>query len=195
MVTAKEIQAAKESMNAKGVDLPIKDGLDLPEADRGEMDLPDEPTSEEESEMPGVTRPRKGAGWWGRGSSMKAMRKGIPRDFVDGAGLCSPGRWKVNQRILPDDQFARRLRRALRDGLAKAMDQLERSRKDTKLDMKRLLLELAVGKHKVSPFPQEVVEEIRVDLRIICKQTGHGPGLPEEGDVAQAFEVLSSNVY
>ena len=55
--------------------------------------------------------------------------------------------------------------------------------------MKILLIELAVGKHKVSPSDEKIVEEIRTDLRIVCKHAGHGPGLPDTGDVVQAFEV------
>ena len=66
---------------------------------------------------------------------------------------------------------------------------LAAARNESKWDMKHLLMELAVGKHKQSPFDAAVVDEIRVELRIICKQAGFGPGLPEEGDVVQTFEV------
>ena len=73
--------------------------------------------------------------------------------------------------------------------MEKVMKKLMSDKKDDKWDMKRLLLELATGMHKESPFDSELVDEIRVDLRLVCKQSGHGPGLPEEGDVVQAFEV------
>ena len=29
-----------------------------------------------------------------------------------------------------------------------------------------------------SPFDRKVVERVRADLRIICKESGHGDGLP-----------------
>ena len=189
LITATEIQKATDLMNSKGVDRPIKDGLELQDPVEEEIVEADIPTSDEEIEMPGTYRPRKGSGWWGRGSSLKAMRKGIPRDFVDGAGLCSPGRWKIGQRILPDDHASRRIKTTLRQGLDKAMKKLMSDKKDDKWDMKRLLMELAIGRHKESPFDTQIIDDIRVELRIICKQSGHGPGLPEEGDVVQAFEV------
>ena len=40
-----------------------------------------------------------------------------------------------------------------------------------------------------SPFDQEAVAEARMDLRLICKSAGHGDGLPQEGDIVQAYEV------
>ena len=39
------------------------------------------------------------------------------------------------------------------------------------------------------PFPQEMVENLRLDLCSILKEAGFGDGLPQEGDVVQKFEV------
>ena len=108
---------------------------------------------------------------------------------MDGAGLCSPGRWSIDQRLLPDDYTSRRLRKALEEGLDRAMKEMRTRRKDEAFDMKRLLMELAIGRDETSPFDEALVEEIRTDLRIICKQAGYGPGLPEEGDAVQLFQV------
>lgn len=43
------------------------------------------------------------AGWWGAGDPIKTSTAPgrFGRDFRDGAGLCSPGRWPFEQRILP----------------------------------------------------------------------------------------------
>ena len=60
---------------------------------------------------------------------------------------------------------------------------------DPKLDLRRLLFALSNGHYKESPFDLEVVREVRCDLRILCKQAGHGDGLPRAGDVVQEFEV------
>ena len=71
-------------MNEKGVNRPIREGLDMDvrahlsddELDEGPSASgsklrDDEATSEEEPELPGVTRPKKGAGWWGRGQPIQ----------------------------------------------------------------------------------------------------------------------------
>ena len=160
MVTESQVLGATADMNAKGVDLPIKDGLEIGEPENLEKDMPGDITSDEESELPGTARPRKGAGWWGQGPALKATRKGIPREFVDGAGLCSPGRWPIDQRVLPDDYTSRRLRKALEEGLDRAMKEMRTRRKDDAFDMKRLLMESAIGRHEKSPFDEALVDEI-----------------------------------
>ena len=58
-----------------------------------------------------------------------------------------------------------------------------------KMDVKYLLVRLALGHYAASPFDPVILQEMRDDLRIICKQAGHGDGLPVEGDVVQPFEV------
>ena len=39
-----------------------------------------------------------------------------------------------------------------------------------------------------SPSPSDIVAEIRGKLRMAFKESGHGDGQPEPGDVTQAFE-------
>ena len=48
---------------------------------------------------------------------------------------------------------------------------------------------LAAGKCDDSPFPKDVVDRNRMDLRIALKKAGFGDGLPEEGDLEQDTEV------
>ena len=118
---------------------------------------------------------------------MNAIRKGIPRDFVDGAGLCSPGRWPVKQRVLPDDYTCKRISKVLKEGLQKCVKAMKEE--DPKMDVKYLLVRLALGQYAASPFDSVILQYILDDLRIICKQAGHGDGLPLDGDVVQPFEV------
>ena len=66
---------------------------------------------------------------------MQALRKGIARDFVDGACLRSLGRWHVDQRILPDGHTLNVFKQALKESLMKAMKNLKAARGDDKLDM------------------------------------------------------------
>ena len=39
------------------------------------------------------------------------------------------------------------------------------------------------------PLDVDMVEEVMMDLRIACKEAGHGNGLPQVGDVVQASEI------
>ena len=97
-----EIARISKALNAKGVDRPIKDGLEdngldailaedelahgstrtKKERERNMNSLNDEEvTSNDEKELPGTLRPKRGAGWWGRGRPMQPHRKGINKDL------------------------------------------------------------------------------------------------------------------
>ena len=141
-------------------------------------------TTDEESEHPGTIRPKKGAGWWGYGPPIRPLEKGIPRDFVDGGGLC----WPIDRRRIPEDYTAKRLQKTIFDRLLKCEQIWKGS--DPGISLKKMLMKLAVGRVAEMPFDQGVVEEVRSDLRIICKQSGHNDGLPREGDVVQRFEIM-----
>lgn len=52
---------------------------------------------------------------------------------------------------------------------------------DGKLNAKEMLIRLAASKESESPFDRKIREGVRADLRIICKESGHGDGLPREG--------------
>ena len=58
---------------------------------RPEPDLADRDTSDDDED--GVPRPKRGSGNVGYGRPMPARWGGKHREFHDGAGLCSPGRW------------------------------------------------------------------------------------------------------
>ena len=46
--------------------------------------------------------PSRGAGWWGRAPPLQVHHNYRARDLVDGGGLCSPGRWDPQMRMLPE---------------------------------------------------------------------------------------------
>ena len=57
------------------------------------------------------------------------------------------------------------------------------------VDMKKFLIILSLGRVDGQPFDEKILEEVRLDLRIILKQSGAGDGLPETGDLVQQFEI------
>ena len=75
----------------------------------------------------------------------------------------------------------------LTDGLVKCLEIFKK--RDSSLDIKKLLMLLALGKFDDSPFDMQTLDDVRADFRIVCKRSGHGDGLPREGDVVQLFEV------
>ena len=70
--------------------IPLREGIDEILKPSTRETVPD--TSDEERELGGRPRPRRGAGWWGTGPPVATSRKGLNRPFVDGGGICSPGR-------------------------------------------------------------------------------------------------------
>ena len=144
IVPEHEINRATAEVDKSGIHAPIKDELDVGPYEPEYREVEAELTSEEELEHPGARRPQKGSGWWGRGPPLRPLRKGVPRDFIDGGGLCSPGRWAIASRVLPNDYTSKELRKILRDGLVKGITIMAKS--DPKMDMKRLLMSLALGR-------------------------------------------------
>eukprot|EP00974_Lingulodinium_polyedra_P110856 10722329-Lingulodinium_polyedra.AAC.1 len=71
--------------------------------------------SEEEDRDDGNLGPagKAGDGPVGRGPPMQVLRKGVPRDVVDGGGLCSPGKWPLRDRRYPQGAAVELVREAL----------------------------------------------------------------------------------
>ena len=110
----------------------------------------EEPTSDEDED--GVPRPRLGTGVLGTGPLVKVSLGGKVRDFDDGAGLCSPGRWRPDRRN-PE-----------RSGLALCLrDRLFGLLRDT--DLKALFFSLAAGKLTLPPFSDELMLHARALIR------------------------------
>ena len=53
----------------------------------------------------------------GKGEPLKVNKKGVEVHVVDGAGVCSPGKWLVKDRADVAPDFSRRARDVLRDGV------------------------------------------------------------------------------
>ena len=193
LITAESVAAATAEADAKGIDHCVKDGIDMalpaPSSEEddvrswGQVGQPEDNTTDEETELGGVRRPKRGEGHWGSGPPMKVSRKGAQRDFIDGAGLCSPGRWPKSRRRIPRGGIAQRLQDILLAGLQRCEKDLPGG------SYKSALGAIITGKVAQSPFSPQVVEEVRDDLRIELKRSGFGDGLPREGDMIQHFEV------
>ena len=48
---------------------------------------------------------------------------------------------------------------------------------------------LASGSCHSDPFPKDIADRVRADLRIALRKGGYGDGLPRPGDVEQKTEV------
>ena len=187
IISQDEIRRASEEMDQKGIHRPIREGIDIDEdgmprllecdsededTGKGVGDLEGE-TTDEEAELGGMTRPKKGSGWWGRGPPVRVQRKGVMKGLVDGAGLPSPGRWPPNQRRLPEGEVADGLRKIFMNGLMKSTEHLPGG------TLKSALASLISGKVEVDPFPKEIVDEVRMDLRVLLNRAGVGDGAGE----------------
>ena len=88
---------------------------------------------------------------------------------------------------MPEDDIATKLQSIVEKALFKFEASLRRSKPPT--DLRHILLTIPVGRMETQPFPEELIEEVRADLRIALKDAGFGDGLPREGDVEQPLDV------
>ena len=88
---------------------------------------------------------------------------------------------------MPDGDLVKRLRKVVVDGFTKSLKLVRHEGKS--VEPKKLLILLSVGRIDKQPFDEATLEEVRSDMRIILREGAHGDGLPEEGDLVQAFEV------
>ena len=59
------------------------------------------PPKEDSDTEPDEDAEPRGDGWIGHGAALQVGAADKARDFVDGGGLCSPGRWVPERRRLP----------------------------------------------------------------------------------------------
>ena len=180
------VKHATDLADRKGIGTPILEGIDeLLDHDRklGEATIDNDATTDEERELGDFVRPKLNSGFWGIGPTLQPHRKGMAKTFIDGAGLPSPGRWKVANRRLPGTGVAKHLRDILREGLRVAEPSLPGG------DLRATLFELAAGKVESDPFPEDLMDDLRLSLRVQLTRSGFGDGLPRKGDVDQVMEV------
>ena len=144
-------------------------------------------TSEEENELPGQKRAPYGSGWWGRGSPLMTSRKGCAVPLMDGGGLCSPRRWPIKQRILPNSRAVALSREVFWAGFLQSVPSFDRG------CPRRELMQVACGHRKASPFPEAEVLRTRQDLQALFKSCGFSEGLRDRA-TSDRHSMLASSV-
>ena len=187
-----DVQVCSEAIDERGIHRPIKDGLEDDGienvlAEDEDHRLPGqntcEDTSDEEPEMPGIVRPPRGSGWWGIGRPLQPHKKGVNKDFVDGAGILSPGRWRVRDRRLPESEVAQELRDTLREALQDMDSRLAGG------SARAALALMMSGNLERIPFPEADVEVLRGILKDVLEEYGYGRGDKVEGDADQVTDT------
>lgn len=145
---------------------------------KGDVDVKIEHVPDVEVEGPILKmQSRALRGWRGAGPPLRARDRRGQRDFHDGGGLCSPGRWAPAQRRYPVRG------RNLLDPLVEALKTITAT-----VDLKKLLYFMASGRMKVCPFPDHVVDEIRKLWSRFLTPKGWHPE-PQAGDREQPIRV------
>ena len=72
------MEEASKKLDEIGIDRPIKDELEFDEFMPKDQDVEQDVTSEEESELGGLARPKWGRGWLGVGPILLPLRKVFP---------------------------------------------------------------------------------------------------------------------
>ena len=105
-----------------------------------------------------------GDGLWGRGAPLPSVLLGKRRDFADGFGLCSPGRWPPKMRRSSVDTPSLGFAELLAVELLKILS--------ASVDIRRLAMKLAAGKVAECPFSEELVNEGRELLFLALEMAG-----------------------
>ena len=122
---------------------------------------------------------RKGMGIRGYGQPMKFRG----RDYIDGCGLCSPGRWPPERRNLEPSGVASHLRYSLLTLLYKSMD------------VKKVIYGLCCGHFKSSPFSDDIITQAR-QLLLKSLSLFHGTNLQSiETSEAEPVAVQALHDY
>mgnify|MGYP003318891647 CR=1 FL=1 len=162
VASRERVEEASNKLDEIGIRRPIKDELELEEFMPKDQDIEQDATTDEEKELNNMKRPKRGEGWWGQGPPIRTWRKSVQRDFVDGAGLCSPGRWPVQRRRLPEGHLVTRLKKVLFDGFLKCMGKMRFEGKA--VDVKKFLIILSIGRVEAVSYTHLRAHETREEL-------------------------------
>ena len=178
--------AVEKTKTAKGFNL-IKDNV------RGNIDgadvmleyiddgLPSRMVQEVDTERPAKDLPHEDATCrGGHGPPRTAHFMGKDRPYEDGGGKCSPGRWPREQR-LPTSDLAKELLIQARALMVKSIRKTSGG-KDSPVTM---MLKLAAGHYKESPFDAESIDEM---TQVIVKLLGVDEGR-KVIDKSQSFRL------
>ena len=128
----------------------------------------DDITSDEDSN--GERKTPKGSGNIGFGPALKTIQAGKIKDFVDGNGLCSPGRWAPDMRSSEPSGTARNIKQSLSKLL------------NSEIVAKEVFYKLATGKFLECPFPENIVRSGRALLLEVLGAMG------ANGDISKVEE-------
>ena len=103
--------------------------------------------------------PEKGAGWRGTGPPMSVGEGYATREYCDGQALASPGRWPVPRRRFPET----RLWKEISSGFMRFAEVR---------GTPQLLMELAPGKVKNCPFPDDEIKALKRDTTEVMRRGG-----------------------
>lgn len=107
-----------------------------------------------------------GDGWPGRGSPLQVPRRGTWRDLRDGLGLCSPEKWKIEDRRLPENMET--FHKLLTVGVKRMLDKMG-------VSAKILVMKMALGRCETSPFDTESVKLIKETWHKELSKRGRDP--------------------
>ena len=110
----------------------------------------------------GERRPKLGEGRWGRGPPLTVARSGRERSFEGGAGLCSPGRWRPQDRAPPAWPGINLIR-------AKLLLRLTREH----TCLKSLVMKISAGEFKECPFSAELLDDGRAIMCDVLELSSH----------------------
>ena len=83
------------------------------------------------------------------------------RELHDGAGLCSPGRWPIKKRVLPQTPVLQNLKSLLKDFVTKQLKT-------------EVFAKLACGRVDSCPFGQKL-DELREQVYVLFEQASEEP--------------------
>jgi hypothetical protein len=141
--------------------------------------------AESDLDEDGFPKPKFGAGLWGQGPPLSYVESGKRKLFADGCGLCSPGRWEPERRQVVGSTLADEVR----SGLLKVLRE--------KLNVKKVLFQLACNQFTTSPFGEALlVEGIETFVSLLKKHGAAGasdevpPGQPVRLPALESFLLL-----
>ena len=110
---------------------------------------------------------------------------------MEGAGLCSPGRWPITQRRLPASPVVAAIRGLQVDYLKRWE---EKSINTGGPDLRTLAYAAAAGKVMEAPFKEVEVSRLREDIRRLLKEAGFEVER-RASDLVQRIEVRLAQGY
>ncbi len=123
-----------------------------------------------------------GSGPRGRGAPMRTGSHHRERDFRDGAGLCSPGRWPPWSRPSPRGPRLLRLRAAIRRAVRELGNKVGGG-------VDQIYEQLAAGQCTEPPFPTAVIDDLAEYALALFDDEARGGARVQDGDLPQPVRI------